>query len=189
MRVPRTVMAVGGVVVAAALIGFTNPKAVQAVTAALVQVTNTATNPVVTQGVGQQAANTVHLNCLVYMDSSTSGTQCAQILSNGQYDAGTYTVPAGQTLVINAVDLLPGVFNCAGDYQVTLRTSGAFANIQRWSTSSSPVTTHFVYPSGPTIAAGFPVEMYGEAVIPGSGSESCPTGTEVVDLTGYLTAA
>jgi hypothetical protein len=36
---------------------------VHALTAALVQVTNTAANPVVTQGVGAQAAQNVYLQC------------------------------------------------------------------------------------------------------------------------------
>ena len=52
MRISKSVMAVGGVVLAAAAIGFTNPKAVRAaVVAAMVQVTNTAANPVITQSV------------------------------------------------------------------------------------------------------------------------------------------
>ena len=55
MRISKSVMAVGGVVVAAGLLTLTNPKTVHAVAAALVQVTNTASNPVVAQGIDRKS--------------------------------------------------------------------------------------------------------------------------------------
>jgi len=65
IRLSKSVLAVGAVVLAGSLITLMNPKAVHALAAALVQVTNTASNPAVTQSVGAQAGNMVHLTCEV----------------------------------------------------------------------------------------------------------------------------
>src|SRR5580698_8665857 len=102
IRLSKSVLAVGGVVLAGGLIAVMNPRAVAAVTAALVQVTNTASNPVVTQSVGAQAGNMVHLSCFFVLNQVT--TSCSQVSADGKTTAG-YTVPEGELLVISAVDL------------------------------------------------------------------------------------
>ena len=185
MGVPRTAVAVGGVVVAAALIGFTNPKAVHAVTAALVQVTNTATNPVVTQGVGQQAGNSIHLFCSVVMDETTR--PCFQVLPDGSSNTG-YTVPAGETLVITSISLTPNnIVNCGSDYSIEIGTPtrvGAYTNIV---TSSSLLTNHFTYPSGLVIGPGVTPTLTG--FIETSDEALRCNGFDSVEIFGYQTAA
>lgn len=185
MRVPRSVMAVGGVVVAAAAIGFTNPKAVHAVTAALVQVTNTATNPVVTQGVGQQAGNTINLFCSVVMNGTTR--PCFQVLPDGSHNTG-YTVPPGETLVITSIDLTPNnITTCSSDYSIALGTPnrpGAYLTIV---TSNSLVTNHFTYPSGLVIGPGVTPTLTGDIETPDQ-ALTC-IGFDSVEIFGYLTSA
>jgi hypothetical protein len=101
-------MAVGGVVLTAALIGFTNPKAVHAVTAALVQVTNTASNPVVSSEVSLAPAQIVELAC-------TTGAECFQVQPGGGVTSiSGYVVPAGKTLVITDIDIYTGVSSIIG---------------------------------------------------------------------------
>ena len=150
MRISRTVMAVCGAVLAAALIGFTNPKAVHAVTAALVQVTNTASNPAVTQSVGAQAGNMVHLFCDVPMDEFVTQNKCElyPANANGQTVFG-YTVPDGQSLVITAADLQPlGSPLCSGDYYAQLTAFPSYPLVfLEATTPNSILTTHFSYPS------------------------------------------
>jgi hypothetical protein len=105
LRLSKSVLAVGGVVLAGALITVMNPKTVHAVAAALVQVTNTASNPVVTQGVGAQAGNMVQLICPLAL--SQTNFSCFDS-TGGVSTNSPYTVPARKSLVITAIDVLPG---------------------------------------------------------------------------------
>ncbi len=185
MRISKTVMAVGGVVIAlVVIIGFTNPKAVHAVTAALVQVTNTASNPAVTQSVGAQAGNMVHLSCSFAMEKVNSS--CFQVSPDGS-TTPDYMVPAGKSLVVTAVDLdanpLGGL--CGGDYAVNLGTpsnNGAYLNLVA---PSSILTAHYTYTSGLVIGGGITPTLWGasESI---SGLSNC-SSLEAVTITGYLT--
>jgi hypothetical protein len=184
MRISRTVMAVGGVVLAAAMIGFTNPKAVHAVTAALVQVTNTASNPAVTQSVGAQAGNMVHLSCTAYMEFGNAG--CAQVSADGSAASLDYTVPVGESLVITSVDLAPkpGAL-CANDYSINLRSGSGF--VLTLATTNSLATTHFTYPSGLVIGGGVTPTVNGYTETP-TQDLACNAYDEV-NIYGYLTAS
>jgi len=179
IRLSKSVFAVGGVVLAAGLITFTNPKAVHAVTAALVQVANTASNPAVTQSVGAQAGNMVNLTCDVYFVGPV-GT-CIRYAADGS--ASEFTVPSGESLVITAIDMQP--FNdpvCPGSYNVELGTPNNVSVFLVLTTTNAQVTTHFTYPSGPVI---------GEGITPtwvGNQGTACHGG-EFIKMYGYLTAA
>lgn len=109
MRISRSVMAVCGVVLAAGLIGFTNPKAVHAVTAALVEVTNTASNPVVSSEATLAPAQLVELLCDVFSPDSTERYGSCRQVSGGRVSTADYVVPSGQTLVLTDID-----FNATG---------------------------------------------------------------------------
>jgi len=98
MRMTKGMLSAGAAAIVAGVLILSVPRAVHAVAAALVQVTNTASNPVVTQTVGQQAGQSIQIAC-----DNSSGI-CSQ---QGQAIVTPYTVPAGQFLVITAVD---GVF-------------------------------------------------------------------------------
>jgi hypothetical protein len=83
---------------AAAVLMLVKPRAAHAVAAALVQVVNTAASPVIAEDVAHLASQRIHLEC--------------SAVNNGAYYACTsnaliYTVRAGQSLVIDAADVLP----------------------------------------------------------------------------------
>jgi hypothetical protein len=145
------------------------PRAAHAIAATLVQVTNTASNPAVTQDVSRQVAQIVSLG------TTTIGGQPSQFLnflSNGTYVNG-YTVPANQYLVITSADVTGQ--GCAG-----LSIALAITNytLAYWVVSGVN-STHFDYPSGIVVPPGTtPLEaVYGPTTCSGS-----------LTLHGYLTS-
>lgn len=186
MRISRSVMAVGGVVLAAGLIGFTNPKAVHAITAALVQVTNTASNPVVTQGTNLQASQIVYLEC--QNSSPYYPLACSLISMNaaGTNPVTTFPgVPAGQSLIINSVDIESFGSSCSsspGQTEVSLiaLADGNELVYQNWTVPLS-TQSHFVYPSGLVFPQGYTFSL--------SASNNSPVCTTQMYLRGYLTAS
>ncbi len=192
-----------GVVVALGLFILAAPRTVQAVAAALVQITNTAANPVVTQTTGAQATNMLHLNCtfnLVYGQNNP----CRQITSSGTFNFEgpniPYTVPSGSNFVITAVDVFPGPWGggnaeCPGVYVasiVSLSKSPYAINFLSLATSNAPVTTHFTYPPPSGIVIGPNTGVYASGSIfnaaTGQLAGNCAIfSQEDVDLYGYLT--
>jgi hypothetical protein len=173
IRLSKSVLAVGGVVLAAGLIAFTNPKTVHAVAAALVQVTNTSSNPVVTQSTSQQATQLVQLTCNI----TTNGD------ARGAGSALCGTVPNNQSLVVTAVDIdlvnLLGFCVSGVTYAENLGVQGSSTNLYTWDLSSGPpfgTTAHFIYPSG--------IVFPPNSTVQASESGGCPATFE---LTGYLT--
>jgi hypothetical protein len=169
-------MAVGGVVVAAAMIGFTNPKTVHAVTAALVQVTNTAANPVVTQGVGQQPSQIVNLFC--YETGGYPPPPCTQVSrTTGINDQGknVFTVPSGESLVVTSIDITP-FSQCSYTHLVRLENGGSYT-YAFWNVLSSNASDHFTFPSGIVFAPGM-------QVLASSDDANC---NDYVFVQGYLT--
>ena len=186
IRLSKSVLAVGGVVLAGGLITFMKPKTVHAVVAAaLVQVTNTSSNPVVSQGIDKQAGNMVHLNCSVTLSGDLF--TCIRFAPDGS-TTFHYTVPAGEFLVITAMDVLPITPPaCPGNYFITLGTPTEIGVYTTVETTNAQVTTHLTYPSGLVIGEGISPtwEGFGETSTEGV---SCP-GSELVNMFGYLTAA
>jgi hypothetical protein len=183
LHLSKSVLAVGAVVLAGGLMSVMNPKTVHAVAAALVQVTNTASNPVVTQSVGAQAENLVHLVCSSTL--SEISTACVRYAPDGS-TISNFTVPAGKFLVITGVDVLPtGVGGCPGPYSLALNGVGTQPGgfYLELTTANGMVTTHFTYPSGTVIGAGI-TPVWG-----GFSAQACPGGQVIVDMFGYLTAA
>jgi hypothetical protein len=176
-------MAVGGVVLAAGLIGFTNPKTVHAVAAALVQVTNTASNPVVTQSTGQQAAQIVHIVC-----NLAHSQDCVLVLPTAVTPpSDPYMVPANESLVVTAVDIMPTqafVAGCNFNHVVYLAPGAGYA--QEWVVNNASL--HFAYPSGIVFATGSTIEALTQSY---SGltaaTQACDSTPDQVDLRGYLT--
>ena len=87
----KAVTALGGIFLAALLIVALAPKATRSMAAALVQVTNTTSNPVPNQDVEQPAHH-------VFATSCTSGTTSGSIAA-----CFTGSVPAGEEFVIETV--------------------------------------------------------------------------------------
>lgn len=95
---------------AAILVTLAVPRAAHAVVAALVQVTNTASRPLISQGIGNQAAQIVQIECGYLPDTQTL-EGCNLIPATRIFPSpapNIYTVPNGQTLVVTSVDILSG---------------------------------------------------------------------------------
>ncbi len=154
MQVSRSIKVLGGVMLAAVVIGFTNPKAVHAVTAALVQVTNTASNPVVTQSTDHQPAQILDLQC------ASNNSPCYAISSttdNFNGASSPFQVPAGKSFVVTAVDItaLPTTPQCSNSrtFYVMSALNGTETNFSRWWITPNQ-NYHFAYPTGIVFASG-----------------------------------
>ncbi len=157
----------GAVALAAAVLSLAAPRAAHAIAATLVQVTNTAANPAITQGTEKQAAQ------LVDLFAQGQNGQFYNVLPTGGYVYG-YTIPSNQYLVITGVDVTP---TCAGSAAFTLITSGTL-EIKSWYVAGGN-TTHFDYPSGIPLAPG----LTPTASLNSTGN--CPA---FVQMHGYLTS-
>jgi hypothetical protein len=98
----RKVLLPLGVAAVVLVVSIAGPKTVHAIAAALVQVTNTAANPVGTQDASTTAAQIIELRCLQL-------NSCKQVFPDGTTTGpGTaYLVPSGKSFVVTAVDILP----------------------------------------------------------------------------------
>ena len=188
MRLSKSVLTVGGVVLAGILFTVMNPTTVHALAAALVQVTNTASNPVVTESVNHQAAQMIELTCNMTVVEPRGGNGQCFLLSPTTGNAGVpYVVPANQSLIITAVDIVSDNFRnfCVpGEvYGENLQVAGTgiVPYSRSWDlsfigTSRFGPTNHFSYPSGLVFAPN-------STLIPEEDS-GCAANFE---LTGYLT--
>ena len=98
------------------------PKAAHAITAALVQVVNTAANPAVTQDVSKLASQIVTLTPSPTADGVDlpphQKTLLYQMFPNGTIAATPYVVPAGQSLVVTSMDVTGGYSGVSGVNEV-----------------------------------------------------------------------
>lgn len=189
IHISRSVAAVGSAMVAAAMIGFTNPKTVHAVTAALVEMTNTASNPVVTQSLGQQAAQYVNLDCV---PSGSPGSGPCYIVTNDSRGSTPYVVPANQSLVFTAVDVYTFIADneavngepvCNAGREDGVSTSGGSPLVWEIVNNTSP--THFTYPSGVVFGPSSPITSLSKHYTAGLDAEC---GVDQILVYGYLTA-
>ena len=97
----KTFIALAGAASIALVISVATPRTARAVTAILVQMTNTLANPGVTQDITTMNAQNVELHCsnVVFL--------CYQVLADGSTSIAAYTTPFGSALVITSVDILP----------------------------------------------------------------------------------
>jgi len=190
MRISKSVLAVGGVVLAGGLITVMNPKTVHAVAAALVQVTNTSANPVVTQSIGQQAAQSVYLECV---PSVEPGNGTCYLVTNGFRGTTPYVVPGNQSLVITAADVytfvavneaVNGLPTCNAGREDGVSTSDGAMLVWELVNNTSP--THFTYPSGVVFNPSSPVTMASKHYTAGLDADC---GGDQILLYGYLTAS
>ncbi len=106
-RPPKSVLSYGAVAVATGILMLAAPRAAHAIAATLVQVTNTAANPAITQGVEKLASQNVLLVSSAGLVLPHGSAVLQQMFPNGTVDASPFVVPAGQTLVVTTIDLLP----------------------------------------------------------------------------------
>jgi hypothetical protein len=152
-RIPKSVLTLGGVILAVGVLPLAVPRAAHAVAAILVTVVNTAENPAITQSASEQAAQLIFLTNSIVPNSA---------LKLSSFSGGpAYSVPAGFSLVITAVDLTPG-FECAsGIFTFALNGNTNNTNAFKAWAVSPPNTGHFEYPSrivfgpGSSLLVGF----------------------------------
>lgn len=165
----KSVLSFGAGALALGAVMLAAPRTAHALAAALVQVTNTASNPAVTQDVSHQVAQ------LVSLAATTTGgqpTQYINFLSNGTYVVG-YTVPANQYLVITSVDVTGQ--GCTG---LNLSLESGNLALASWIVSGVD-TVHFGYSSGIVLPPGStPMEVV-------NGPSTCAGSLQ---LHGYLTS-
>jgi hypothetical protein len=143
------------------LIGLSAPKEAHAVVAALVQVTNTAANPAITQDIGQQAAQMVTLYCI----GNSPGGSCGLVPSSGlNSNPAPYSVPPNQTLVLTSADLTAeggaaGAALCPTLSSVDLATNNGVTPLTFWLLAPNTGTANFVYPTGITVAPSSTVSI------------------------------
>jgi hypothetical protein len=184
-RLPKSVLAVGGAALATVLLILAAPRTVHAVAAALVQVTNTSSNPVVTQSTNQQATQLIELTCNMTALGKTGGSGICNLLSPTNGQSG-FVVPANQSLVVTTVDIAPNNFEgfCAGGMygeSIQVNGSGIVSYSRMWIVSYSGAgefgpTTHFTYPTGIVFAPNSALTV----------TEDTGCAANFV-LTGYLT--
>jgi hypothetical protein len=191
IRLSKTVLATGGVILGAVLLTAAAPRTVHAIAAALVEVTNTASNPVVTQSIGQQAAQSVYLSCY---PASGSGNGTCYSVSNGVQSGTPYVVPANESLAVTAVD----VYTYVADHEVALgypacnagREDAIFVNgggaILIWEIVDDTSPTHFTYPSGVVFGPSSTLSPSSRHYSPGLDGQC---GSDTILVYGYLTAS
>ena len=150
------------------------------------QVSNTASNPVVTQGIGKQATQIVELTCGFTLVPKAPENLCS--LENGDGSSGGttyYTVPSGQSLVIDSVDITnniqlgkPCTSSAFVELSVENSATSQLLTREAWLLPAGTGTAHYVYPSGIVLPGG--TEVHGVSSI----FSSCSVGAQ---LHGYLT--
>ena len=137
----RTLMGWGAIALAVTLLILAAPKAAHAIVATLVQVANTSANPAITQDVSRLPSQNVQLVCTQIL------IDCQQILLNGSL-VGSYSVPAGSSLVITTVQIN---ISSTGTNAVELRVTGGIRGT--WVFNSTG-TFEFQYPAGIVFSSG-----------------------------------
>jgi hypothetical protein len=176
IRLPKSAVSLSAVVVAAGVLTLAAPRAAHAVAAALVQVTNTSSNPVVAQSTSTMASQLVELfNYTISTAANATVVPFNSVAPDGAY-APNYVVPANQSLVITSADLT--FYGCLsaliGPATANLTLNGYFR--AAWNVSGQS-TTQFIYPSGLVLPGGSAVGF----------SDNSPCAL-TVDLKGYLTS-
>jgi len=171
-RLPKSVPFYGAVAIAAASLILAAPQAAHAIAVALVQVTNTAASPAITQGTEKQAAQLLELIC-ANPPGATTTEVCGLNLPNG--GSSPYT-PGTQSYVITGVDFVPaGCGSASPPITHNLEVNGN----QRyaWIVPESAMS-HFTYPSGIVTGPGAIISIT-------AFNSTCEVSSY---LSGYLTA-
>jgi hypothetical protein len=175
-RTPKPVLSCGAVAVPMGILMLAAPRAAHAVAATLVQVTNTAANPAITQSAPTQAAQLVNL--AINVGGSFSPVNLFALAPDGTSSLG-YTVPSGQYLVITGADIGISTFSpptgvCAAQSWSSAELLAGGIYKHDW-TVTSVATAHFDYPSGLPIGPGLTVQVL----------TACGAN---IELQGYLTS-
>jgi|ERR1017187_984609 hypothetical protein len=133
------------------------PRAVHAVTAALVNVTNTAASPAITAGVNRLASQNVFLTGSPGTLATGQVETLRQEAPDGSVSGSSFVVPAGQSLVVTNIEVMPmssGTWSLeihnfsSGNYRYTL------PNLASGQLTQFQFATGIVFPAGESVAFG-----------------------------------
>jgi hypothetical protein len=155
--VKKVSMSAGFVVLAAGLVSLLAPKAAHALVAALVQVTNTPSNPVPTLDVNRAATQDMELNCSTVVPEFPIGLTpvCALVSQTSGYFGPTpWAVPEGMNFVITDVDIAEsGTFTLPPSFGIEWTPPGGSFRSETWQ-DSNPGTSQYHYLSGIVVLSG-----------------------------------
>jgi len=177
IRIPKSIASLGVLALGAGALILVVPRAAHAVAVALVQVTNTAAAPAITQDVSKLASQNVELACntpaVIPIQQTSVETNCVQVFPDGSV-GGTPFVASGGRLIITTV-----AFNVTGVDKPLLAEQGSGSLTARASWSLNGAGSYqFQYPSGIVIAQGSTLSVvFNDVIVGGSAS-----------LYGYISA-
>ena len=186
MRLPKFFTPISAVAVTAGVLTLAIPRTAHAVTAALVQVTNTLANPAISQTTDKAAAQLVQLTGINGYYAAGDGPTLLMGQFNPASDttgSAPFTVPAGQNLVVTDIDLnFAGVTGDAGillqNGNITPQSFSQFYQRLDYYNPQGEVNLHYnsgiVFPAGATVGVDF--------------TASNSNAFVVVTMRGYLTA-
>jgi len=182
MRVLRQSLIGIAAVAAVAVLTLSLPRAAHAVVAALVQVSNTAAAPALTQNVPTFASQTVTLYTDTTPGDFTDITGFAQLTPQGGIVSGfNYVTPSNESLVITSIEFIPYTGTGKADLNLWNTSTSPYQNYEGWRNMTAGSITNLQFPNGivvgPNIALGL-----------GAGPLSSTTAGFFVYLHGYLTA-
>ncbi len=171
----RQTVSYGAAALAAGALILAVPRAAHAIAATLVQVTNTAAGPAVAQDVSKLASQQVTL--VAPGLSPNINEYLAQMDVHGAISSGSFTVPAGQSLIVTSIDITPGAPGSG--------TNG----ISIWNTIPGYILESYVVTNSVTTTLQFSngiVFPAGESLIVGNAISS--SGYVNATVRGYLTS-
>ena len=172
-RLTKRMLQAAGVCAVVGMLTVAAPKAAHAITAALVQVVNTAANPAVTADVSRIVSQNLMLLNFSGFAPGVSGSLYQQN-ADGSVVGTPFTVPAGQNFVMTSLDVW--LANSSGFSKIDL-----LGNTPRESfvVNSSQGTVQYQFPSGIVFGPNSSLSIL-------NGSESCCNAA--VTAHGYLTS-
>jgi hypothetical protein len=151
--IKRLFITLGSVALLSVVLTLSAPKAVHAVVAALVQVTNTTANPVPVMDVLASGEQTVELAC------TFSPGNCVQINTDGSYINTPWAVPAGMHYVITSVEITTlgaggPVTIVSTNFLLYWTPPGGSLREEAWQVINNGATTQYQFPSGIVVSSG-----------------------------------
>lgn len=175
-KLPKTI-SYGAAVLAAGALLLSLPRAAHAIAATLVQVTNTAAGPAVVQDVSRLASQQVMLVAPAGEMSPGLNQYMSPVDGRGIVSPATFSVPAGQSLILTSIDITPSVAG-SGTNVVSIGSTVPGYTVESFIVTNG-ATTVLQFPNGIVFPAG-------EALIVSNAFSS--NGFVTVAAHGYLTS-
>jgi hypothetical protein len=158
----KSALSFAGVAAAALLLALSSPRTVQAFSAELVRITNTADAPAIVENVPHLASHLVTLYTII--DSYAQSQPFAQLTPAGTVSGNDFVVPAGQSFIITGIDIMPLNTNTPSWISIQNYGGGYYESWTVPGNAGFPLTTEFQYPSGIVVGSGVNLAILGTNV-------------------------